>query len=176
MKVVMAANDTLERLWWKEPMVWLVAGLPIVAVIASFTTYYIAADKPDTLVNAGYHKEGMAPGKNTILDDRAVALSVSADLVVIDGNAKLKLNGQFQSPPASLQLLLLHPTQSDQDMVIPFKSVGMGQYAGVISANNVGKRQWVLMPIDNAWRLSGELMLPMTNVVRLTSDSSRNHP
>lgn len=172
----MATDDTLERLWWKEPMVWLVAGLPIVAVIASFTTYYIAADKPDTLVNAGYHKEGMAPSKDTALDDRAVALSVSADLALNDGIAKLKLNGQFQSPPASLQLLLLHPTQSNQDVVVPFKGVGMGQYTGVISAGIIGKRQWILMPIDNAWRLSGELMLPMTSVVRLTSDSSRNHP
>ena len=169
-------NEPLQRPWWKEPMVWLVAGLPAIAVVASFMTYFIAADKPDTLVNAGYHKEGMAPGKDTSREERAAALSIAAELAMVDGVARLKLSGRLEAMPASLELLLLHPTQSDQDMRIQLQGLGQGEYSGVMPESSQGKRQWVLEPSDHAWRLVGELTLPLAGSVKLSSDSFHNHP
>ncbi len=157
-------------------MVWLVAGLPAAAVLASFATYFIAADKPDSLVNAGYQKVGMAPDKDTSREERAAALAVVADLVMVDGVAGVKLTGRLDAMPASLQLLLLHPTQTSQDIRIHLQAVGAGEYTGVVPVGGAGKRQWVLEPNDNAWRLSGELTLPIASAVKLSSESSRNHP
>lgn len=48
-----------KRPWWKEPMVWLVAGLPLSAVIAGLTTVWIAANNADTPLTDQYRKEGM---------------------------------------------------------------------------------------------------------------------
>jgi len=169
-------KDLLQRPWWKEPMVWLVAGLPAIAVVASFTTYFIAADKPDPLVNAGYHKEGMAPGKDTSREERAAALSIGGELAISHGVARLNLSGRLDTMPASLELLLLHPTQSDQDSLIQLHSLGQGEYAGAMPESSQGKRQWVLEPKDSTWRLAGELTLPLAGSLKLTSNSFHNHP
>lgn len=161
-------NDPLRRPWWKEPMIWLIAGLPAIAVVASFATYFIAADKPDSLVNAGYHKEGMAPGKDISREERAAALAIRGELTAVAGVARLKLSGRLEAMPASLDLLLLHPTQSDQDVRIQLQELGRGEYVGVMPAGSQGKRQWVLEPRDRVWRLVGS--------IELGSDSFRNRP
>ena len=150
-------------------MVWLVAGLPAIAVVASFTTYFIASDKPDTLVNAGYHKEGMAPGKDTSREDQAVARSIGGELSIADGMARLELTGRLDVMPDSVQLLLLHPTQSEQDMHIQLQRVEGGKYAGAMTTSGHGKRQWVLEPNADAWRLSGELTLPLVGSIKIGS-------
>jgi len=167
-------NEPLQRPWWKEPMVWLVAGLPVIAVVASFVTYFIAADKPDALVNAGYHKEGMAPGKDTSRIKRAIALSIAGELAMVNGVARLKLTGRLDAMPASLALLLLHPTQSDQDVHVQLQGNGQGEYSGAMPETNPGKRQWILEPNDRAWRITGELTLPLAGTVKLSSESFHN--
>lgn len=157
-------------------MIWLVAGLPAIAVVASFTTYFIAADKPDPLVNAGYHKEGMAPGKDTSREERAAALSIVGELSVVNGATRLKLSGRLDAMPASLELLLLHPTHSDQDVRILLQALGQGEYSGVMLETSPGKRQWILEPDDRAWRLAGELTLPLAGSTKLSNESFNNHP
>ncbi len=157
-------------------MVWLIAGLPMIAVVASFTTYFIAADKPDTLVNAGYHKEGMAPGKDTSREERAASLGVMGDMVIANGLVRINLSGRLDAMPPSLELQLLHPTQADQDQHIQLRSVGQGGYSGVMPVNNQGKRQWILEPHDGAWRLAGELTLPLAGAIKMGSNSFHNHP
>lgn len=65
--------------WWTEPMVWLIAGLPALAVVGGLTTVLIAYDNPDSLVNKDYEKVGMAvtdTGRAAL--DRAAALGISA--------------------------------------------------------------------------------------------------
>lgn len=157
--------------WWQEPMVWLVAGLPVVAVIASFTTFFIAAKDPDPLVNAGYHKEGMAPIKDTAKEAFAVANSISGQLVMTNTEAQIVLSGRLPSMPASLELLLLHPSHADQDMTIQLHNRGEGVYSAILPEGKPGKRQWILEPDDRSWRLAGELTLPLTGGLRLANES-----
>lgn len=157
-------------------MVWLVAGLPAIAVVASFTTYFIAADKPDTLVDAGYHKEGLAPGKDTSREERAAALAITGELAMGNGVARLKLAGRLESMPTSLELQLLHPTLSDQDVRIQLHALGQGEYSVAIPEITPGKRQWILEPNDHAWRLAGTLALPLAGTAKLSSDVFHNHP
>lgn len=169
-------KEPLQRVWWKEPMIWLIAGLPAIAVVASFATYFIAADKPDALVNAGYHKEGMAPGKDTTREERAAALSIMGELAMVNGVARLKLSGRLDAMPASLELLLLHPTQSGQDVRVQLQGLGRAEYVGAVPESSRGKRRWVLEPDDHAWRLAGEFTLPLAGAIKLGSDSFHNRP
>lgn len=157
-------------------MVWLVGGLPALAVIASFVTYLIAAHNPDTLVNAGYHKEGLAPIKDTSKEMQAAALHVAGELELVNGMASIKLTGHLDPAPSTLELLLLHPTHSNQDQRILLAGRGDGYYSAPMLEGNAGKRQWILEPEDRAWRLSGELMLPLVGPIRLASDSVLNPP
>lgn len=157
-------------------MVWLVAGLPAIAVVASFITYFIASNNPDALVNAGYQKIGLAPGKDTSLEQRAATLGVAGELEVTDGMAKLRLSGRIDPMPAQLELLLLHPTQSGQDVRIQLHDAGQAAYVGALPIGLQGKWQWILEPVDHAWRLVGGLILPFDGVIKLDGHEIHNNP
>ncbi len=161
--------EPLQRPAWKEPMVWLIAGLPAIVVVASFVTFYIAATNPDPLVNAGYHKEGLAPVQDTSKFDRSAELAINGELVIRDGVAEISLTGRMEAMPAGLELLLQHPSDAAQDMKILFSDRGAGLYAGLLPASLSGKRQWILEPEDRSWRLSGELVLPLNKAYRLSN-------
>ncbi len=153
-------SEPVHRIWWKEPMVWLVAGLPIAAVIASFATYFIAADKPDALVNAGYQKEGLAPLKDNSKEQRANALSIKADMTIGAGEIRITLSGKLDAWPTSLELLLLHPANAEKDLRVSLNNQGNGLYSAPEPEHLHGKRHWVLEPKKQDWQLSGELTLP----------------
>jgi len=161
--------EPLQRPVWKEPMVWLIAGLPATVVVASFVTYYIAATNIDPLVNAGYHKEGLAPIQDTTKYQRAAELAINGELVIHDGVAEIMLTGRMEALPSGLELLLQHPSDAAQDTKILFSDRGAGLYAGLLPASLSGKRQWILEPEDRSWRLSGELALPLSKTYRLSS-------
>jgi hypothetical protein len=169
-------TQPLQPPWWKEPMIWLVAGLPALAVVASFITYFIAASDPDPLVNAGYRKEGLAPLQDTDKERRAAALKVQADLAYANGEASIKLYGLLDKQPASLELLLLHPTDADQDVRLLLTKIAVGRYAAPALAASAGKRQWILEPDDQTWRLTGSLTMPLTGTLKLANDSLLNPP
>ena len=175
-KVINVIEDTLQRPWWKEPMLWLVAGLPAIVVVASFITYFIAANNPDPLVNAGYQKVGMAPGKDMSRERRALSLQIGGELVMLDGTANLKLSGRLDTMPAQLELLLLHPTHADQDVRVQLREIGNGEYVGSMPMMLQGNWQWILEPIDGAWRLAGGLTLPLDGGLKLGSKEFNNHP
>lgn len=39
-----------RRPWWREPLVWMVVGFPMVAVVAGITTLVIAIRNPDPVI------------------------------------------------------------------------------------------------------------------------------
>ena len=45
--------------WWKYGHVWLVLSGPVVVVIASFFTFYLAYIGMDTLVDEDYYRKGV---------------------------------------------------------------------------------------------------------------------
>jgi hypothetical protein len=46
---------------WRNPMVWLVVGLPLAAVVAGFITLWIAATHVDPLVGPAATSSASAP-------------------------------------------------------------------------------------------------------------------
>ena len=157
-------KDALEmpRPWWKEPMVWLVAGLPLTAVVASFATYFIAASAPDPLVKAGYHKEGMAPGKDSTLEDRAAALGLGARLQLdASGRISLLLVADAQAPTGNLRLSLIHPTHAERDINVILAHTDGNTYMGTVGNMANARHQVIIEPEDLSWRLSGHWSEPL---------------
>ena len=170
-------TQPVQRPWWKEPMVWLIAGLPAIAVVASVTTYFIAANNADTLVNAGYMKEGLAPIKDSAKEERAESLAIKADLELANGQARINLTGQLEKRPDSLVLLLIHPTDAGQDTRAVLSSAAPGLYtAPMLVEGHTGKRQWILESENQDWRMTGELSLPLNGTLKLGKDSLLNPP
>jgi hypothetical protein len=49
--------------WWKFGHMWLVVGGPVVVVIASFITLYLAMTKIDPVVSEDYYRKGIEINK-----------------------------------------------------------------------------------------------------------------
>jgi hypothetical protein len=52
-------NATSSAPWWKYGHVWMVLMGPVVVVIASFFTFYLAYIGMDTLVDEDYYRKGV---------------------------------------------------------------------------------------------------------------------
>ena len=53
------ATATSSAPWWKYGHVWMVLLGPVVVVIASFFTFYLAYIGMDTLVDEDYYRKGV---------------------------------------------------------------------------------------------------------------------
>lgn len=45
-----ASDSNTQRPWWRYPLVWMVIGGPLVVVVASVTTFFIAAHRADAVL------------------------------------------------------------------------------------------------------------------------------
>ena len=58
-------NDrTVNRPWWREPMVWLVIGGPAAVVVAGVATLIIAMHRPDPVIKADADKPPAVQTRN----------------------------------------------------------------------------------------------------------------
>lgn len=167
-----------HRLWWKEPMVWLIGGLPLAAVVAGIATVMIAAHDPDSLVNEKHVKQGMAVvAPESAAEARAAALGIGAKLSLQDGRIQVAVMGGVGTPPASLRLSLVHPTQSGMDQVLVLRQAGGLTYTASLAHPVTGKREFILESEDGAWRLSGEGLLSAVELTLAAKSShSSTHP
>ncbi len=154
--------------WWREPMVWLIIGLPITAVIASLVTLGIATRNADTLVKEGYSKEGFTVQEVLEQDREAVRRGLSASMVVDKTHLTVQLAGTPQAEP-TLNLTLAHPTEATQDINIALTRSENGSYQGDIPSLPAGKRQVLLETPEQVWRLHGALETPLAGPVKLVA-------
>ncbi|MFT3800724.1 MAG: nitrogen fixation protein FixH [Burkholderiaceae bacterium] len=55
-------NDQQGGRWWREPIMWLVVGAPLAAVIGGFTILWIAMHVPDPVLATDYQRGATASG------------------------------------------------------------------------------------------------------------------
>jgi len=166
----MMALDLSDRPWWKEPMVWLIAGLPATAVVAGFATYFIAAHEPDSLVKSEYRKEGFAlVEKTTEADRHAASLGLLARLSSREGQLVLTLKGREQVAHARLALTIIHPTKESQDMHLLLDRSSGESYIATLPELGSGKRILVLEPEDRTWRITGQWQAPFSGMLEMAA-------
>lgn len=71
-------NQPVAQPWWKFGHVWLVIAGPLVVVVASFITLYLAVSRPDPLVPDDFARRGAEMGKATSGADSNLAPAVQA--------------------------------------------------------------------------------------------------
>lgn len=130
----MSASDLklVVEPWYKHRMVWLMLGLPLVVVVASFITLYLAIKTDDGVIDDDYYKQGLAINQDLVRDDKAKALGLSAQLQFSGMAVSLKLSA---SAPALLagvpiQLLLQNVGAKTKDQVVTLVPVGDGTWRG----------------------------------------------
>lgn len=61
-----------SQTWWKNGYVWMVLGGPLAVVVASITTFFIAAHNPDPVIEtnaatAAVVKNGVTPSEDAMV-------------------------------------------------------------------------------------------------------------
>lgn len=166
-------NNDLARAprpWYREPMMALVLGLPLMSVIAGFSLLGIA-------INAGgadaipqeVRRTGKAQVGDIAADARAQALGLRAQLRVDRSTGAVALDFLEGDVPdeSQLELRLIHPTAAASDITVPMVRHNAG-YVGRLEATRRHDWQVVLAPADHDWRL----------IARLAADADdvRLHP
>lgn len=139
--------------FYKEPLVIIVAGIPLLAVILGFVILKLALSGQDSLVNDSYYKDGVSYTENVEVDAKAAALNIVAQLLFTEDEINIQLSGDMAELPASLQLQLIHPTMQDQDITAFMQHMGDGRYAGVNELVMPSRRHVWLQSLDQAWRV-----------------------
>ncbi|MFN3593617.1 MAG: FixH family protein [Thiobacillaceae bacterium] len=172
----MHAAPPSKSIWWKEPMVWLILGLPLTAVIASMITWWIAADGADSLVAEDYYKQGMAITQTMEKEARAENLGLNMQLRVQGGELRGHLQGRLDHYPDRLLLTLVHPTRDERDVNLVLIAIDQGEYRASLPTLPAGQRRLILQPEDQTWRLVTRVTLPLTAPVSLGAMAESSSP
>ena len=146
-----------ERNPLREPMMWLVIGLPIAAVVAGVALIVISvrSGSVDAVIDP-VQRTAQVQVSELGPDQRAGALKLSAVLRVGNGMVELlPVSGDF-ARDQPMTLVLSHPSQAAQDRSLSLAPSELGWRATIeLPADH----DWLLRltPVDGSWRLRGRL-------------------
>lgn len=164
-------NDTsLVEAWYKQFWPWFIIALPLTAVIGSMITMKIAFTDADGLVKDDYYKEGLAMNQDKARKHYAENLGLEAQgrFDVDTGSVTIVLNDAAIGHYDKLNVTMIHPTRSNNDMSIPVKKSDNNSYIGHMPHEPKPGYWWIrLSPEVNNWYIEGRVNLPGTQVLHL---------
>lgn len=142
---------------WREPLVWLVFGLPAIAVVALIWMVFIAAGPGSTdSIDPAVKRTAQVQIADLGPDQAAAKLRLAA-LLRVDGKELevLPLRAGFDTAKP-LKLLLRHPTRSELDHQLSMQPTATGWRAPLELDLS---HDWTLQltPEDGSWRLQGRM-------------------
>ena len=147
--------------WYKEPWAYLVFILPLSAVIAGITTFYIANTDADTVVVDDYYKKGKSINQDIRKLKLAQKLGIRFDMQVTEDEIVLKPTGIEKNFPM-LNVVFHHSTLQPRDFSVKLTPDANGWYRKTFTENVAGKWKVSISPFDDKWRLQTTIALPQT--------------
>lgn len=127
--------DTIP--WYKQFWPWFLFGLPGIVVLACIATIIVAIRSPLSLVKDDYYKEGLAINENLAATQLASTLNLDAQLSINGQHILVDLNQNLANTNSQnwekLDLVLIHPTDSNKDQYYKLNSVGKRRFAGLLN-------------------------------------------
>jgi len=170
----MSISIEQKSVWWREPMVWLIFTLPLLAVVAGLTTVWIAYKNADVVLT-DKDSEGVAVTQANEMDKRAQYLSLSADLTETKtGTLSIVLNGKLKERPHHLLLKMARAYGGDAGSNITVLALPnqTGTYTTVLPSISDGEHKFILEPEDREWRLIGLWNGTFSGTLHLAARSS----
>ncbi|MBB1471979.1 MULTISPECIES: FixH family protein [unclassified Luteimonas] len=149
-------TDDRKRPFWREPMMWLVIGLPLASVVAGVILVGLATRDSSDAVGDVVQRTAQIQVSDLSPDARARDLGLSAIIRVDEGYVEvLPVTGQFDRGQP-LRIVLRHPSLAASDVEL---RAAPGEYGWRAEAGIGLDHDWKLelMPEGMAWRLQGRL-------------------
>jgi uncharacterized protein len=157
--------------WYREPGPWLLMAGPLVVVVASFVTLWLAIRSNDGLVSEDYYKRGLAINQTLARSERAQALGIEAGIRFSAEGISVRLTAKapFFVAPGSLSVTLSHPTRAGLDQSQVLQRQGE-YYQGKFNLPQAGHWVVLLKDQEQTWRLMGNIVLPASGETLLGSE------
>ena len=148
--------------WYCEPWPWFLASGPLLVVVASIVSAWVAIRSSDGLVSEDYYRAGLAAEETISRSKRAETLGLSAQVRMDAESLSIVLTARDASyrPPPALRVTLSHPTRAglDQELLLLRQA---DRYVARQPLPATG--HWLLLIADDAgsWRMMGSMVLPV---------------
>ena len=156
--------ENVQRHPLREPLVWLVAGIPLLTIVAGLATLLIAFQRADSNVTEDYYKEGLGINRRIERDEQDRALQVGGQLTAdsqliaaAEGRRlplDLALTGKPQAFEQQVSLRMTHPVHQSLDRLVVLQAVGDGRYRGQTDAEGLAGTRWSLALETGSWRIA----------------------
>lgn len=158
------------RPWYKEPLMWMVVGIPLITIAWGGVMLTLALSSKDSLVSDSYYKDGMSYTENRAFDQRAARLQVRASLVATADELRVSLEGYFDEMPHTLIVQLIHPTLEDRDQTLMLQQLEPGIYAAPLELALPSKRRIWLQSPEQGWRVRTSTTIAENQVLQLIAE------
>ncbi len=162
MEAIFTTHKTKSSRWYQEPWVWLVLGVPIIAIVSSIYLATLAFDGADKVIAPDYYKRGLAINKDIRRDITAQERQLAADFQVdaVTQAITLRLAGKGAMPP-SLSLDIFRAVGNGAEEIVlkaTLVEAGPGLYRGKLPLADERKGAepalWQVNLEASDWRLS----------------------
>lgn len=146
--------ETPRRAWYREPYVWLVAGIPLSAMLVSAVLITAALRSEDGLVADDYYKQGLEINRVLARDEAAARRGLGA-VVTLDRAAGRFAVGLQADPgvalPDRVGVTFSHATRAGFDRHATLDHAGDGRYEGALP--DLAPGHWEVLIEADDWRL-----------------------
>jgi uncharacterized protein len=144
-----------RRSAWREPMLWLVAGLPFASIVAGLVLVFVIArgGNIDPL-SAGVRRTAQVQAEDTRADEEALRRGLQAKLQRDASGIVLDVHGETGAA-ATLRLRLLHPTAAAQDQEFTLSRISQRRWRSDGLPGSTHAWNVRVEPADGQWRLAG---------------------
>ena len=163
----MDTPDSTIRNWKREPLVWLLIGIPLSAVIMGVVMLTLAIQSYSGLVVDDYYKKGKQINRVLERDRLAYELGLAASFAVDDtGRVNIRFDPDVSVIPGErIELKLVHATRPGLDQQLFFDNKKLRLLEAPLQLSGSGRWNLILQTAD--WRLTGSLRYPGQESARL---------
>lgn len=156
----MQATANEQRNWRREPLVWLLIGIPLSAVIMGVVMLTLALQSWSGLVVDDYYKKGKQINLVLARDRLAHELGLAAALSLTDaGRVEIRFDPDVSVVPGDrIELRLVHATRPGLDQQLVFENNRLRLLQADLQLPGSGR--WNLFLQTPDWRLTGSLQHP----------------
>lgn len=150
-------NAATETAWHREPMMWLVIGIPVASILAGIAMIAIASRASVDHVAEPFRRTGQVQTVELTRDHRARELGVAATLAFAPDGRRVVVELE-RAEAAVLELQLVHPIERRQDRQLRLVAVAPNRFEGALAAP-LAPARWDLELTDlgQTWRIVGQL-------------------